>query len=131
MLTTKAADGTPITVVARTEHVLPSGQKVVRSGRHCEEHLVKRQVLRTVLPTGEPLGCCGKLQPGAQTHKIFPKVELSGKNDRGENQHTSTKKWEGKKCHAHFIRFVKRNVRRVVTHFVTHFVTHLVTLSLF
>ena len=30
MLTSKSADGTPITVVVRTEHSLPSGQKVAR-----------------------------------------------------------------------------------------------------
>ena len=46
MLSSKSADGTPITVVTRTEHTLPSGQKVKRSGRECEEYLVKKRAQR-------------------------------------------------------------------------------------
>lgn len=53
MLNSKSADGTPITVVSRTQEALPSGKKVHRAGRTCEEFLVKNQFLRTVLPTGE------------------------------------------------------------------------------
>jgi hypothetical protein len=53
ILNSKTADGTPITVVTRTEHQLPSGQRVIRSGRHCEEYLLKNQFLRTVLPSGQ------------------------------------------------------------------------------
>ena len=33
MLSSKSADGTPISVMHRTEHVLPSGEKVVRTGQ--------------------------------------------------------------------------------------------------
>jgi hypothetical protein len=68
MLTSKSADGTPITVVARTRHVLPSGQSVLRSGRTCEEYLVKNQFIRVVLSTGE---CCTRVllqDPVALSH---------------------------------------------------------------
>ena len=50
MLTSKSADGTPITVVHRTRHHLPSGAVVVRSGRTCEEFLLKNQFVRARLP---------------------------------------------------------------------------------
>ena len=46
ILTVKSSDGTPITVVHRTESVLPSGEKVVRTGRGCSEYLVKNQFFR-------------------------------------------------------------------------------------
>ena len=52
MLTSKQADGTPLTVVLKTRHRLPSGQSVVRSGKSCEEFLLKNQFLRVALPGG-------------------------------------------------------------------------------
>ena len=52
MLSSKSADGTPISVMHRTEHVLPSGEKVARAGKKTCEFLVKNQFLRAAVPGG-------------------------------------------------------------------------------
>ena len=47
MLSSKSADGTPVSVAVQQRRYLPSGSVVRRSGRHCVEYLVKNQFLRT------------------------------------------------------------------------------------
>lgn len=75
MMTSKSSDGTPITVVVRTEHELPSGQKVVRSGRTCEEYLVKNQFFRAVLSSGECVTRALLQDPLPLTHgKAAPQI---------------------------------------------------------
>ena len=67
-LTSKSADGTPISVVSRTTHVGPSGRKVVRTGRATEEFLVKHQFVRGVLPTGDSRSVVMLQDPIPLTH---------------------------------------------------------------
>ena len=46
MVTSKSADGTPITVVHRNTYQLPQGKQVRKSGHACKEFLVQNQFLR-------------------------------------------------------------------------------------
>ena len=52
LLTTKSADGTPISVMERSMHHLPSGTRFASSGRKSVEFLCKNQFVRYLKPTG-------------------------------------------------------------------------------
>ena len=55
VLTSKSADGTPITVVKRVDATMPGGKKIRRTGRECHEFLVKNQFGRALMPDGKTL----------------------------------------------------------------------------
>ena len=76
MLTSKSADGTPLTAVVHNAFRFPSGSRVRRSGRKCFNILVKNQFLRIREPHGDcatrvllqdPLPLCH----GKTAHAIF------------------------------------------------------------
>ena len=53
ILTSKSADGTPMSLVHRSKRLLPSGAAVRTQGRQGTEWLVKNQFVRTRTPGGE------------------------------------------------------------------------------
>ena len=63
ILSSKSADGTPITVMKRVCGSLPSGQKIKRSGRECHEFLVSNQIVRCRLPDGSTMSRCMLADP--------------------------------------------------------------------
>jgi len=53
MMTSKSCDGTPMSLVHRSQQKLPSGKKVRSQGKQGVEWLVQNQFFRTQLATGE------------------------------------------------------------------------------
>ena len=52
MLSSKSADGTPLSTVVRSVGTLPSGKSFSRTGKETHEYLVKNQFARVILPNG-------------------------------------------------------------------------------